>query len=56
MEKNIFGYVRVSSRDQKEDRQIAAMEAFGVAAEKIYIDKVSGKDFNRPVIGLWYDD
>ncbi len=48
MEKNIFGYVRVSSRDQKEDRQIAAMEAFGVAAEKIYIDKVSGKDFNRP--------
>ena len=40
------GYVRVSTVDQNEARQIEAMKADGV--EKIYIDKKSGKDFNRP--------
>lgn len=43
-----YGYIRVSSKDQKEDRQIAAMEAFGVQKENIICEKVSGKDFERP--------
>ena len=42
----IYGYVRVSSKDQNEDRQIIAMREFGV--DKIYLEKQSGKDFNRP--------
>ena len=42
----IYGYVRVSSKDQNEDRQMIAMREFGV--EKIFMDKQSGKDFNRP--------
>lgn len=41
-----IGYVRVSSKDQNEARQIASMKEFGV--DKIYMDKQSGKDFNRP--------
>lgn len=41
-----YGYVRVSSTDQNEARQIAAMKEVGV--EKIFMDKQSGKDFNRP--------
>lgn len=41
-----YGYVRVSSLDQCEDRQILALQEIGV--EKIFIDKASGKDFNRP--------
>ena len=43
-----FGYVRVSSKDQNEARQIIAMRDFGVEAKQIYVDKLSGKDFNRP--------
>jgi hypothetical protein len=43
-----YGYVRVSSLDQNEDRQLDAMRGFGVAARDIYIDKQSGKDFERP--------
>ena len=42
----IYGYVRVSTKDQNEDRQMIAMREFGV--ERIYADKQSGKDFNRP--------
>lgn len=42
----IYGYVRVSTREQNEARQIDAMEAFGV--NEVFIDKLSGKDFNRP--------
>lgn len=42
-----YGYIRVSSRDQNEDRQLAALKAW-VTPEKIYMDKQSGKDFNRP--------
>ena len=45
---NIYGYVRVSSIDQNEDRQILAMKAHKVESEKIYVDKQSGKDFERP--------
>lgn len=43
-----YGYVRVSSRDQNEDRQIIAMHEFGVDDRQIYTDKQSGKDFDRP--------
>ncbi len=43
----IYGYVRVSTREQKEDRQLIAMSERGVAAKNIYVDKQSGKDFNR---------
>jgi len=45
---NIYAYVRVSSRDQNEDRQLIAMKEIGVLDGNIYIDKQSGKDFNRP--------
>ena len=47
MEKT-YGYVRVSSQDQNEARQLIEMEKAGVPRENIYIDKQSGKDFNRP--------
>lgn len=44
-----YGYVRVSTRGQREDRQLAAMQEFGVPAEYIVIEKQSGKDFVRPL-------
>lgn len=44
----IFGYVRVSSTDQNEDRQMIALRQVGVPDENIYMDKMSGKDFDRP--------
>ena len=40
-----FGYIRVSSTDQNEDRQLAAMQGFGIA--ELFIDKQSGRDFER---------
>ena len=43
-----YGYVRVSSRDQNEERQMTAMQDFGVEKKQIYLDKQSGKDFERP--------
>lgn len=48
MEGKTYGYVRVSTREQNEARQLAAMREFGVAEENIVIEKLSGKDFNRP--------
>ena len=45
---NIYGYVRVSSTDQNEDRQLIALRNAGVADGNIYPDKQSGRDFNRP--------
>ena len=48
MANTVYGYVRVSTRDQHEARQMMAMEAFGVDRSNIYLDKQSGKDFNRP--------
>ena len=48
MENTTYGYVRVSSKDQNEDRQLIAMEQFGIAARHIFLDRQSGKDFNRP--------
>lgn len=48
MENTIYGYVRVSSTDQNEDRQMIALSEMGVLRENIYLDKISGKDFDRP--------
>ena len=48
MENQIYGYIRVSSRDQNEDRQVIAMREFGIAEKNLVIDKQSGKDFERP--------
>lgn len=48
MEQQIYGYVRVSTKDQCEDRQMLALQAFPVPPGRIYMDKLSGKDFNRP--------
>ena len=45
---NTYGYVRVSSREQNTDRQLVAMREFGVTDGNIFLDKQSGKDFNRP--------
>lgn len=45
---NIYGYVRVSSIDQNEDRQLVVMNENSVPIKNIYIDKQSGKDFERP--------
>lgn len=44
----IYGYIRVSSKDQNEDRQRIALHEMGVPETNIYIDKQSGKDFKRP--------
>ncbi len=43
-----YGYVRVSAREQNEERQIVAMEEFGVMSNCIVLDKQSGRDFARP--------
>ena len=43
-----YGYVRVSTREQNEARQFDAMRGFGVAEKNIIVEKLSGKDFNRP--------
>ena len=45
---NIYGYVRVSSTDQNEDRQMIALREVGVPEKNIFMDKQSGKDFDRP--------
>lgn len=46
--KKIYGYVRVSTKEQNEDRQMIAMGEMGIEKRNIYIDKQSGKDFDRP--------
>ncbi len=47
MSQNVYGYCRVSSRDQNEDRQLIAMLDVKVPQENIFVDKQSGKDFER---------
>lgn len=47
--KQAYGYVRVSARDQNEERQVIAMREFGIPERKIFVEKKSGKDFERPV-------
>ena len=44
----IYGYVRASSKDQNEYRQLIALSDFPVPQKNIYMDKLSGKDFNMP--------
>lgn len=48
MENKIYGYVRVSSTDQNEDRQMMVLSKVNVPEKNIYMDKLSGKDINRP--------
>ncbi|MBR6735417.1 MAG: recombinase family protein [Oscillospiraceae bacterium] len=48
MTNKIYGYIRVSSTDQNEDRQLIAMKELNIPIGRIYIDKCSGKDFERP--------
>ena len=43
-----YAYIRVSSKDQNEDRQILALKSYTIPKENYYIDKMSGKNFNRP--------
>jgi len=43
----IYGYIRVSSTDQNENRQIDAMRAMNIPKKQLFIEKVSGKDFDR---------
>ena len=45
---NSYGYIRVSTKEQNEERQVIALKQFGITTKNIYIDKQSGKDFNRP--------
>ena len=46
-----WGYVRVSTREQNEARQLVALHDFGITEDSVYMDKQSGKDFNRPAYG-----
>lgn len=48
MDNSTYGYVRVSTKDQNEARQMIAMREFGIEEQCIFIEKQSGKDFNRP--------
>ena len=45
---NIYGYIRVSTREQNEDRQLVALREMAVPEQNIFMDKQSGKDFERP--------
>ncbi len=42
-----YGYIRVSTKEQNEQRQLIAMREFGIAENLVYMDKQSGKDFER---------
>lgn len=48
MSETVYGYIRVSSKDQNTGRQLAALNEYAVPSKNIYIDKQSGKDFHRP--------
>ena len=48
IEQKIYGYIRVSTREQNENRQVIALREVGVPERNVYIDKQSGKDFERP--------
>lgn len=47
---NEYAYIRVSCQEQNEYRQLVAMKQHNIPESNIYIDKISGKDFNRPMI------
>ena len=44
----VYGYIRVSTREQNEDRQVTALSIYKIPKENVFLDKQSGKDFNRP--------
>ena len=48
MNQNFYGYIRVSSKEQNPDRQLIALQEFGVPNEHLFVDKQSGKNFERP--------
>lgn len=48
MKNQVYGYIRVSSRDQNEERQKIAVLEYGVPENCIFLDRQSGKDFDRP--------
>ena len=48
MSGTIYGYIRVSTKEQNEDRQMIALREVGALEKNIFMDKRSGKDFNRP--------
>lgn len=48
MSENAYGYIRVSTREQNEDRQLIALREAGIPEKHIFMDKLSGKDFERP--------
>lgn len=59
MKNSVYGYVRVSTKEQNEARQVIAMREFGVDEQNVFIEKQSGKDFNRPKykrLGRNYDE
>lgn len=45
-----YGYVRVSSTDQNEDRQLMAMREYSITEDRIYMDKLAGKEFSTPAV------
>lgn len=48
MKGKLYGYIRVSTKEQNEDRQRIAMREYGVPEENVYLDRQSGKNFDRP--------
>ena len=52
----MYGYARVSSISQNEDRQLIALREAGVPEENIYVDKISGKNFDRPAYKRLMDE
>ena len=48
MKKNVYGYVRVSTLEQNVERQLIALEKMGIDQTEIFVDRQSGKDFQRP--------
>ena len=45
---NLYGYIRVSTKEQNEDRQLLALKELAIQEKNLFIDKQSGKDFERP--------
>lgn len=43
-----YGYIRVSTRDQNKDRQLVALSSYSIPKKNLFLDKQSGKDFERP--------
>jgi len=50
-----FAYIRISSKDQQEHRQVIAMERRGIPKERIFLEKLSGKDLKRPHTSITYE-